>query len=212
MMASRLIEGVMEEAGFPLCNGVFVAVAGPSGAGKDTLIDYARSRFEPCSSDVVFVRRVITRHSDGTSEDHDSMSVEAFERARDEGQFACAWQANGLSYGLPARVDETIAAGQVAVANVSRAALPLLRARYDNVLAVLVTAQPEILAERLAARGREKRDDIRERLARNLGYEQPTVDAETVVIDNSGLPEEGGEKFVAALERALAWSAHSNGM
>jgi ribose 1,5-bisphosphokinase len=190
-------------------HGVFVAVAGPSGAGKDTLIEYARRHFTG-QGDIVFVRRLITREADAASEDHDTLSIEAFERARSEGAFACSWEANGLGYALPAGADEAIASGCIAVANVSRAAIPLLRERYRNVLTVIVTARANILAERLAARGRETEVDIRERLARNATYAEPGEETDTITIDNSGTAEEGGRRMVAALEKALAWSALSD--
>ena len=62
--------------------GVFVAVVGPSGAGKDTLIDYARAHLagEP---DYEFVRRVITRPNDGSSEDHDTLDMRPSRRRAD---------------------------------------------------------------------------------------------------------------------------------
>lgn len=198
----------MSEDDLPI-HGVFVAVAGPSGAGKDTLIDYARRHFTG-QGDIVFVRRLITRVADAASEDHETLSVEAFERGKAEGAFACSWEANGLRYALPASIDEAIDAGHIAVANVSRAAIPLLRERYRNVLAVIITAREEVLAERLAARGRETEADIRGRLARNASYAVLGGKPDTITIDNSGSAEEGGRRMVAAIEKALAWSALSD--
>jgi len=60
-MASALLEREQGSA-LPIRNGAFVAVVGPSGAGKDTLIAHARDALagEP---QVEFVRRVITRRS-----------------------------------------------------------------------------------------------------------------------------------------------------
>lgn len=56
--------------------GRLVLVVGPSGAGKDTLIDYARSRLE-ADPDFHFARRVITRPP-SVGEDHESVDVEEF--------------------------------------------------------------------------------------------------------------------------------------
>ena len=85
----------MSSAGFPLRNGVFVAVVGPSGAGKDTLIAYARDRLAERRR-VEFVRRVITRPSDRSSEDHDTLADAAFDEAESAGSFALSWSAHGL--------------------------------------------------------------------------------------------------------------------
>ncbi|TIU39893.1 MAG: phosphonate metabolism protein/1,5-bisphosphokinase (PRPP-forming) PhnN, partial [Mesorhizobium sp.] len=44
-MVSASIERELSAETFPIRDGVFVAVVGPSGAGKDTVIGYARARF-----------------------------------------------------------------------------------------------------------------------------------------------------------------------
>ena len=117
---------------------------------------------------VEFVRRVITRPCDGETEDHDTLADAEFLEALADGAFALAWEAHGLRYGLPASVDRAIENGHVAVANVSRGALPALRQRYANVAVVEITADPEILAARLAGRGRESRGEVLARLARTV--------------------------------------------
>jgi ribose 1,5-bisphosphokinase len=203
MMASALIERELSSTALPIGNGVFVAVVGPSGAGKDTVIAYARRSF--AGNDAVeFVRRVITRPSDKSSEDHDTLAEADFEAAEKAGAFAGSWSAHGLRYGLPASLDQSIAEGRVAVANISRAAIPLVSARYANVIVAEITASTEILAERLAKRGRESRTEVLARLARSteLGSAVPGA----VRIDNSGAREEAGERFVALLRKAIAIS------
>jgi ribose 1,5-bisphosphokinase len=203
MMASALIEREISSAAFPVRHGVFVAIVGPSGAGKDTVIGYARDHFAGNES-IEFVRRVITRPSDSASEDHDTLADAAFEEAEHAGAFAVSWSAHGLRYGLPASLDETIGAGHVAVANVSRGALALLKARYANVIVVEITASAEILAQRLAARGRESRGEVLARLARSAELGGSVAGA--IGIDNSGQREEAGERFVAVLRKAVAVS------
>jgi ribose 1,5-bisphosphokinase len=203
MMVSALIERELSSTGSPIRNGVFVAVVGPSGAGKDTLIGYARESFAG-SEAVEFVRRVITRPCDVASEDHDSFADQEFEEAEKAGAFAVSWPAHGLHYGLPASIDRSIADGHVAVANISRGAIPLIKARYANVVVVEVTATPEILAQRLSARGRESRGEVLARLARSA--ELGTSIAGAITIDNSGSREEAGERFVAVLRKAIAFA------
>ncbi|TIU68123.1 MAG: phosphonate metabolism protein/1,5-bisphosphokinase (PRPP-forming) PhnN [Mesorhizobium sp.] len=196
------MERELSAAAFPIRDGVFVAVVGPSGAGKDTVIGYARALFAD-ETRLEFVRRVITRPSDTTSEDHDTLADAAFVEAQADGAFAISWEAHGLRYGIPAEVDWSVANGRVAIANVSRT-IPALRDRYANLAVVEITASPEILAERLAMRGRESRGEVLARLARsaNVALSGPGVTS----IDNSGLREAAGERFADVLRKAMAFS------
>jgi ribose 1,5-bisphosphokinase len=194
-------ERELQATTFPIGGGVFVAVVGPSGAGKDTVIGYARSLFAD-DARLEFVRRVITRPSDAASEDHDTLADAAFVEAEADGAFAISWEAHGLRYGIPAEVDRSVGEGRVAVANVSRAIIPALRDRYANLAVVEITASPQTLAERLATRGRESRGEVLARLARsaNVALSGPHVTS----IDNSGPREAAGERFADVLRQAMA--------
>jgi ribose 1,5-bisphosphokinase len=201
MMVSALIEREQGSA-LPIRNGAFVAVVGPSGAGKDTLIAHAKAALadEP---QVEFVRRVITRVSDGETEDHDTLTDGEFVEAQTKGAFALTWEAHGLRYGLPSAIDVAIENGHVAVANVSRGALPALRQRYVNVAVVEITADPEILAARLAGRGRESRGEVLARLARTVACD---TTGQAIPLDNSGPKEIAGDKLVAIIRKAVAFA------
>jgi ribose 1,5-bisphosphokinase len=179
-------------------SGYFVAVVGPSGVGKDSLIGFARQRLEP-SGRVVFVRRVVTREADGGSEDHDSMDTAAFSEAERNGAFSLSWSAHGLRYGLPVSLDQDLAEGRLVVANLSRAVIPALIAKYPQAIVVSVVAEHEVIARRLAARGRETAESIQRRLERSVIDRLPPS---TVVIDNSGVLDKAGQQFVRLLEDA----------
>lgn len=187
----------------PIGPGVFVAVMGPSGSGKDTLIAHARAQVDP--NMVLFVRRIVTRAADASAEEHDTLSPQDFAEAEAAGAFALSWPAHGLSYGLPASVDSAIRSGKVAVANVSRAVLPLLKQRYQHVVAVLVFADPDVLAARIAARGRESGEAIAARLKRDPGIQ--FVDAEVVHIDNGGELQAAVARLVSEIEAAISTGA-----
>ena len=145
--------------------GVLFLVVGPSGAGKDSLIDGARRalwgdpRFR-------FPRRAITRPADAGGEDHEAFTPAAFEAALAAGAFALNWSAHGLRYGVPRSIEPDLAGGISVVANVSRSVLAEAAGRYDPARAVHVTVQPEVLARRLAERGRESPEEVAARLAR----------------------------------------------
>ena len=184
--------------------GVFVPVVGPSGAGKDSLMSFAR-RHLAGNPAILFATRVITRPSDPAAEAHDTLDEAGFLAAEAEGAFALSWRSHGLCYGVPAEVDIAIRAGRVVVANLSRASVADAIARYADVMPVLVTVSPGVLAARLAARGRESAQDIAARIARNADY--AGFGADCRVLDNSGELDAAGRQFVRLLEAAAERSA-----
>lgn len=184
--------------------GAFVAVAGPSGVGKDTVINYARQQLVT-RRQFVFVRRIITRTAHASSEDHDTLLPQDFAAALQSGAFSLVWEAHGLSYALPRSVDADIAAGRVVVANISRQIIDDLKARYENFVLVVVSAHRDVIAQRLKARGRETDAEIVARLER-IAVED-TVRYEAVRLENSGPREQAGARFVSILEGVAADAA-----
>jgi ribose 1,5-bisphosphokinase len=146
--------------------GRLVLVVGPSGAGKDTLLGLAKAACAE-NGDIVFPRRVVTRES-SAAEDNVAVSPDQFQAALSHGDFAVHWEAHGHAYALPLGINDDIRAGRTVVANVSRTVLAALRAAYAQVVVVAITAPPEVLAARLAARARRSDGDIGERLNRSV--------------------------------------------
>jgi ribose 1,5-bisphosphokinase len=144
--------------------GRLVLVIGPSGAGKDTLLGLVKAA---CADDsnIVFPRRVITRQA-GVSEDNEELSMGAFREAAERGAFAVYWEAHGHCYGLRSAIDDDIRAGRTVIANVSRTVVGAMRRAYADVVVIAITAPPEILANRLASRGRGSDGKIEHRLGR----------------------------------------------
>jgi ribose 1,5-bisphosphokinase len=178
---------------------MLIAVVGPSGAGKDTLMAGARAALAQ-DTRFRFVRRAITRPAEAGGEDHEALSEADFVARRAAGSFALSWEAHGLRYGIPRDIEEDIAARRVVIANLSRAVLPEASARYR--LRVLnITAPMEVLAARLAARGRETTADIAARLAREVALPDG-LDVERVM--NDADVAEGVARVLAALNRAAS--------
>lgn len=187
-------------------SGVFVAVVGPSGAGKDTLIAHARAALAG-HDHFVFARRLVTRPTNAF-EDHDTIDWARFEAGQAEGGFALSWRAHGLGYALPAALVDALAGGATIVCNLSRAVLPLARGRFERVAVVEVTAPRDVLAARLSARGRESRAAIDERLAREAALRR-RLDADLVIVNDRPIAESGGElvAFLGGLARTSGVSA-----
>lgn len=178
---------------------MLILIVGPSGAGKDTLLNAAR---EVLGGDARFrfVRRVITRVGDGGEEAHEGVTEEGFRVREEAGDFALSWRAHGLRYGVPADIALDLARGRVVVVNVSRAVVAEAAARFP-VAVVEIMAPAGVLAERLAARGREDAEDVARRLSRAI--EVPVAVVRHVVV-NDGSVAEGAGRLVAAIREAEA--------
>ena len=83
--------------------GRLIYLIGPSGSGKDSLLDAARLRLAERGCRIV--RRVITRSAEAAGEAAQGVSPEEFAAMQVEGAFALSWHANGLAYGIPKVID-----------------------------------------------------------------------------------------------------------
>lgn len=187
-------------------SGPMVLVVGPSGGGKDTLLDGARAALAG-DPRFAFVRRCITRPAGAGGEIHEALHERDFAAREIEGAFALSWRANDLKYGLPrAAIEPVIGRGDCAIANASRGIVEEARSVFRDLRVVLVTASPDILARRLAGRGRETEQDIAARLVRGGAFDTTGCD---VVIRNDGAPAAAVAAFVTALRSFLPSPAPS---
>ena len=176
--------------------GRLVLVAGPSGSGKDTLLDGARNELAN-DSRFVFTRRTITRRHDAGGEDHESVDENEFSRRRNAGEFLLHWRAHGYAYAIPISVKDVLASGRHVIANVSRTVVRGAVDSCPDARSVLVTAPPDLLHRRLTARNRETEEDIRQRVARATMLETLVQFDQVVVNDRS--VDEGIAHFVNSL-------------
>jgi ribose 1,5-bisphosphokinase len=175
----------------PIGPGRLVLVVGPSGAGKDTLLDLARAA---CADDrdISFPRRVVTRQA-SPSEDNAWIDPDGFRAALARGDFAMHWEAHGHCYALPRAIEDEIRAARTVVVNVSRTVVDAMRRAYADVIVVQVTAPPEVLAERLTARARGSDGQIEQRLRRAV--DEIAVAADVTIV-NVGAAEQHAERLV----------------
>lgn len=175
---------------------------GPSGAGKDTLLAHARARL--AGAPILFAHRYITRAPSG-DENFVSLNLREFAARLDAGLFAYHWDANGHRYGIGIEVERWRADGNAVVVSGSRAHFVTTLAGRDDVTPVLVTAPPEILAARLAGRGREDDAAIAARLRRAAMDE--ISHSRLLRVENMGTPAEAGDRLAALIRACAAESA-----
>ncbi|ATF19539.1 phosphonate metabolism protein/1,5-bisphosphokinase (PRPP-forming) PhnN [Phaeobacter gallaeciensis] len=171
-----------------------IAVVGPSGVGKDSLMEALLERVPG----LVRQRRIITRAPELGGEDYEAVTEDRFATLCTEPGFALHWQAHGLSYAIPREIDDLRNRASGVLVNLSRKVLLEAEAVFGRLVVLSVTTTPEVLAERLMARGREDRAEIERRLAR-AATPMPAGLSQVIEIDNSGQLEEA----VQAAETAL---------
>lgn len=165
-------------------------VVGPSGAGKDTLLAGAIA----ADPRLHWARRVITRPETPGGEPFQGVTETEFAARLARGDFALHWQAHGLHYGVPFA---ELPAGRDVLLNGSRAAIGQALAVFPGLKVINITAPAAVLAERLAARGRETRAQIEARLSRadlSLPQGLPVIE-----VSNDASPEAGIARLLQAL-------------
>jgi len=172
-----------------------VYVIGPSGAGKDSVLQGLRESW-PQAASAHWVRRSITRPADAGGEPHEALDLATFDAQREAQAFAMHWTANGLCYGIRHSELHALDEGRWVFVNGSRQWLDPLLARWPAATVVHIGAAPEVLAQRLSARGRESAQEVAARLARHVPLSLPEG---SICIDNSGTLQEA----VDALRQAL---------
>ncbi len=188
---------IVHRARFAHC-GRLVYVVGPSGAGKDSLLEWVRTRL-PDESGVRLARRTITRPAGAGGESHLEATEAQFEDQLTRGEFALHWRANGHRYGIGREIEAWLAAGATVVVNGSREHLLAARARFPQLETVHITASTEVLRSRLTQRGREQPREATRRLARNATFADAVRPAALLLINDGPIEIAGARlaEFVA---------------
>lgn len=180
-----------------------IAFIGPSGAGKDSLLQWLLQH-APQGLRLHHARRTITRPASAGSEGHESVTMAQFQTLCETQAFALHWLANDTGYGVRHAELAPMAEGGWVLLSGSRAHIDEARQRFPGLTVVHVGASPEVLRQRLLARGRETEAQVAERLARAQAYAVPP-DALSVL--NDGALDDTGRALLALLaQRDPAWT------
>ena len=164
--------------GIKTTSGRLFTIVGPSGCGKDSILN----ALQPRLPSLKVAKRVITRPKNGGDEDHVYLCQRLFDRAAQDGSFLFKWHAHGLSYGVPTSILDDLKSGHDVLFNGSRHALADMQIEFPDLTVIWVTVSIDILASRLANRGRETDKAIKNRLERYA----PSPPKNAIIIDNSG--------------------------
>jgi guanylate kinase len=145
--------------------GLLFVVSGPSGAGKDTVVDALRKRMPRLRYSVSATTRA-PRGGEIEGEAYFFVDREEFERAVARGDFLETKEYNGNLYGTPRSfIDTTLAEGyDVVMKPEVNGALAIKRAFPAAVLIFLLPDKFSHLQQRLAERRTESPDEIAARL------------------------------------------------
>ena len=172
-----------------------VYVVGPSGAGKDSLLQWL-VQHPPAHTRLHLARRTVTRPATAGADGDEAVDAPTFAALLEAGAFAMHWSANGLHYGIRKQQVEALAAGAWVLVSGSRAHLPLAQQRYPGLSAVHVHASASVLRQRLRARQRESNAEVEARLHRALAFDAP---ADAFCLTNDEDLESAGQRLKAHL-------------
>lgn len=153
---------------------------GPSGSGKDTLIQQLQTQLGAAMS--VPPRYIDRPYLSGQLEQHYALSPAVFSEFQDKNCFSLAWAANGHRYGYDRQWLADVAAGKIVLLNGSRAHWPQAQQHYRERLVPIALALPQAVQKsRLQQRGREGEEAIAARLARSAALGHAEVAPESVL-------------------------------
>ena len=177
-------------------------VIGASGAGKDTLMNFARTQLNGRDK-VIFAHRYITRPPFTGNENHIYLAEEEFKARIDDGLFSLYWESHAQYYGIGAEINIWMEKGFNVVVNGSRQYLPVAQGLYPEMMVILIDASPEIIAQRLSSRGREDAAGIDKRIARTSEISADLTNC--IKIQNDGKVEDAGNALlkIIAVKQAL---------
>ncbi len=175
-----------------------IYVMGPSGAGKDSLLDWLKSKLPP-QSPIHFAKRTIDRPLQALGEQHESVDSDNFQRLQKEMSFAMHWLANGRQYGVRHAELEPLQQQQWLLVNGSRAYLPEALRQFNGMTVLHISASADILRARLLARQRETPEAVEARVQRAVAFSVPTSCRCVNVLNDTSLDDAG-----AVLMKALA--------
>ena len=179
-----------------------VIISGPSGVGKDTIIDALAAR--PRTPGYHYVVTCTTRgprNDEKQDEDYHFLTDEQFQRLREAGELLEANEVHGHWYGTPRReVADALAEGHDVILKIDVQGAKVVKGRVpDALLVFIVPPSLEALFQRLRSRATETADELELR-QRNAAIELARAgDYDQVVTNETGEVERTAAEIEAII-------------
>lgn len=183
---------------------LLVIISGPSGVGKDTIIEaLARRPRQPDYHYVVTCTTRAPRRGEIPGRSYQFLTVERFHALRDAGELLEANEVHGHWYGTPRRdVARALAAGHDVILKIDVQGAQAVKARVPHALLVfIVPPSLEALFQRLRSRATETADELEIR-QRNAAIELARQgDYDRVVVNETGEVDRTAAEIEAIIEQ-----------
>ena len=177
---------------------MLVIISGPSGVGKDTIIDALKRRpHDPDYHYVVTCTTRAMRPGEVGGVDYHFLDLETFTRQRAEGEFLEANEVHGNWYGTPrGQVREALAEGRDVILKIDVQGAQVVKEKVPGALLIfLIPPSLEDLFQRLRSRATETADELELR-QRNAAIELARQeDYDYVVTNETGQVERTAERI-----------------
>lgn len=165
--------------------GRLFVVAGPSGAGKGTLIEELLKRYPSANLSVsATTRKPRPGEADGVQ--YYFLDEEGFRELAGKGMFLEWAEVHGNLYGTPReKVERELARGRDVILEIDVQGARQVREKIDDAVTIFVyTPTLEVLEERLRRRGTEDQDELERRLRNALEENKEKDDYDYAVLND----------------------------
>lgn len=166
--------------------GMLILFSGPSGVGKDTVLDVVLKKEKSLQKSVSITTRN-KRENEVDGKDYYFISIPEFERMINSGEVLEFARYGRNLYGTPkAPVDRWLAEGKTVILKIEVKGAAKIKKKYPDAVAIfLMPPSMDELESRLRFRGTESEEDIRRRLEIARNEVKKSADYDYVVVNDS---------------------------
>ena len=166
-------------------NGMLIVFSGPSGVGKDTVLDVVLKKDETLQKSISLTTRAI-RENEVEGKDYYFVSKTEFEELIEKGEVLEFAQYGSNLYGTPkAPVDKWLEEGKVVILKIEVQGTAKIRELYPDAISIFLLPPSMMeLEKRLRSRGTEDESSVQKRL--NIAHDEikRSVDYDFFVIND----------------------------